>query len=237
MSAEELAAVLDKWGKPDPSLVGKLPRVTCKDCSDRQRTCQKHTKAKCDVCGAFVSTAHIHLDYMGHAEVTRALIEIDPGWSWEPVAWSEQGEPLVQVRQNTARLWGRLTLLGVSRIGVGSCQASKDDVEKELVGDFLRNAAMRFGVGLSLWSKSEWDDHHDDTPVPEPPVPMADREVVDHLTAGLASLTDEQMDRYQEWRKANGVPSLKRPITEAQADAVAGWLDELHAGRPFEDES
>ena len=28
----------------------------------------------------------------------------------------------------------------------------------QLVSDFLRNAAMRFGICLNLWTKQEWDD-------------------------------------------------------------------------------
>jgi hypothetical protein len=32
------------------------------------------------------------------------------------------------------------------------------ELDKELVGDFLRNASMRFGIALSLWTKQEWED-------------------------------------------------------------------------------
>jgi hypothetical protein len=44
-------------------------------------------------------------------------------------------------------------------LGVGSVRADKPDLDKELIGDFLRNASMRFGICLSLWSKSEWEEH------------------------------------------------------------------------------
>jgi hypothetical protein len=50
-------------------------------------------------------------------------------------------------------MWGYLTLLGVTRIAVGSVEAHKADLDKELVSDFLRNAAMRFGIALALWTK------------------------------------------------------------------------------------
>lgn len=209
--ATDLAAVLAKWGKPDDALVGKLPRVTCADCS--KRSCQKHQKAKCVGCGAYVSTAHIHLDYMGHAEVTRALIEIDPLWSWEPVAWSDHGEPLVSVRGNTARMWGRLTVLGKTLPGCGSCDAGKADVEKELIGDFLRNAAMRFGIGLSLWSKSEWEDAHVD------PVPLAGPDQLSDIKARVADLDDPT--EFKAWWKDNGLPPLNSgALTEPQAVTV-----------------
>jgi hypothetical protein len=36
-------------------------------------------------------------------------------------------------------------------------RSDKPDLDKELVGDFLRNAAMRFGICLALWSKQDWE--------------------------------------------------------------------------------
>jgi hypothetical protein len=54
-------------------------------------------------------------------------------------------------------MWATLTLLGKSLVGVGSVRSDKPDLDKELVGDFLRNAAMRFGICLSLWSKQDWE--------------------------------------------------------------------------------
>jgi len=107
----------------------------------------------------------VSLSYVGHAEITKMLIEIDPEWSWEPAAWVD-GRPatfqqagLIKRRDGTATevptvsMWGRLTLLGVTRVAVGSVEAHKPDLDKELVSDFLRNAAMRFGLCLSLWAK------------------------------------------------------------------------------------
>jgi len=44
-------------------------------------------------------------------------------------------------------------------LGVGSVRADKQDLDKELIGDFLRNASMRFGIALSLWSKQDWSDN------------------------------------------------------------------------------
>ena len=51
-------------------------------------------------------------------------------------------------------MWGRITVHGKSIIGVGTCEARKGEPEKELVGDMIRNAAMRFGIGTKLWSKA-----------------------------------------------------------------------------------
>jgi hypothetical protein len=123
-----LQDILGKYGVPDPSIVGKLPR------------------------------GGVTLDFVGHAEITKILIEVDPLWSWEPVAWTADGRPAINVVNGMAVMWGRLTVLGQSRLGVGSARHDKPDLDKELIGDFLRNAAMRFGISLSLWSKSEWEE-------------------------------------------------------------------------------
>ena len=55
--------------------IGKLPRITCKDCSDKKVQCGKHPKAKCADCGNYISVQHIHIDYVGHADVTGRLLD------------------------------------------------------------------------------------------------------------------------------------------------------------------
>lgn len=124
---EALLGVLKQHAVPDPKIVGKLPK------------------------------GGIQLDFVGHADITRILIEIDPEWDWSPVDWAN-GRPMIHVENGIATMWGHLTLLGQTRLGVGSCRADKQDLDKELVSDFLRNAAMRFGIALSLWTKQEWED-------------------------------------------------------------------------------
>ena len=123
----KLEEVLGKYGVPDPKIVGKLPK------------------------------GGIQLDFVGHADVTKMLIEIDPTWTWEPVAFDDNGLPAYRVENGMAHMAGWLTLHGVRRLGIGSVQASKPDLLKELCSDFIRNASMRFGVCLSLWTKQEWD--------------------------------------------------------------------------------
>ena len=124
---QALFKVLHDYAVPDPKIVGKLPK------------------------------GGIQLDFVGHADITRILIEIDPCWRWVPIDW-DNGRPKIHVENGIATMWGELTLLGQARLGVGSCRADKQDLDKELVSDFLRNAAMRFGIALSLWSKEEWGD-------------------------------------------------------------------------------
>lgn len=135
-----LEDVYAKYGRPDPADVSKLPKR-----------------------GAGGET--VYLDYVGHAAITRILLEIDPGYTWEPLE-IVNGRPAVHIhagsipRRNAdpipvemATLWGYLTLHGVRRLAVGSVEAHKPDLDKELVSDFLRNAAMRFGIALDLWAK------------------------------------------------------------------------------------
>ena len=92
------------------------------------------------------------LDYVGHAATTDRLLAVDPGWTWEPFTTDERGLPALDGRGN---LWIRLTVCGVTRIGVGDGKSAK-----EVVGDAIRNAAMRFGVALDLWSKEELEQSH-----------------------------------------------------------------------------
>jgi hypothetical protein len=87
----------------------------------------------------------VMLDYVGHAAVTDRLLTVDPNWSWEPLALGPDGLPAPDREGN---LWIRLTICGVTRIGVGDGKSAK-----ERIGDALRNAAMRFGVALDLWAK------------------------------------------------------------------------------------
>ena len=130
-----LADVLKDYAVPDPKIVGKLPK------------------------------GGIQLDFVGHADITRILIEIDPMWTWEPCGWVN-GRPHIHVENGTATMWGHLYVHGKLMLGVGSVRADKPELDKELVGDFLRNACSRFGICLSLWSKSEWSDLGGQPPSP-----------------------------------------------------------------------
>lgn len=132
-----LGDVLATYGVPDPRIVGKLPK------------------------------GGIQLDFVGHADVTKMLIEIDPQWSWEPTAFDADGLPAYRVENGLAHMAGWLTVHGVRRLGIGSVAHNKPDLLKELASDFIRNAAMRFGICLSLWTKQEWDDVSSPAPAPK----------------------------------------------------------------------
>src|SRR4030095_5172124 len=89
----------------------------------------------------------VQLDYVGHAATTDRLLKVDPTWTWEPLATDEAGLAAMDAAGN---LWIRLTVCGVTRIGVGDGKTAK-----ERIGDAIRNAAMRFGVALDLWAKED----------------------------------------------------------------------------------
>jgi 5'-3' exonuclease len=136
--------------------ISKLPKGT-KD----QNNCPPSEKKNCNVCGGWHHPRIIHLDYVGHAALTDRLLEADPMWTWEPMAVDPKGLPLFDA---TGGLWIKLTVCGVTRLGYGNAQsktgADPGSREKEIIGDALRNAAMRFGAALDLWHKG--DDLHDE---------------------------------------------------------------------------
>jgi len=107
----------------------------------------------CKICGGWHHPKAVHLDYVGHAALTDRLLDVDPEWSWEPVAFNQDGLPAFD---RNGGLWIRLTILGVTRLGYGAADGkSGGDAIKEIIGDALRNAAMRFGAALDLWHKGD----------------------------------------------------------------------------------
>jgi len=118
-------------------------------------------KSKCNVCNGFHGQPAAHLEYVGHAATTSRLLEVDPEWSWEPMAYDMGGLPLFDSNRN---LWIKLTICGVTRIGVGDGLGLK-----ECIGDAIRNAAMRFGVALDLWAKEDLPMVDEQRSEPEPP--------------------------------------------------------------------
>ena len=98
----------------------------------------------------------VELKYLGHAATTRALLECDPTWWWEPMSFDDNGQPrlVTDDQGRTVGLWIYLHVCGVRRPGYGSCLPGKADAVKELIGDAIRNGSMRYGVALNLWSKT-----------------------------------------------------------------------------------
>lgn len=126
-----------------PEQIDKLPKPYKRE----------NPKGNCPECHTYHGLPAAHLDYVGHAQVTARLLDADPTWGWEPLATHENGLPLFD--QNGG-LWIRLTVAGVTRLGYGDAQGKTGpNAIKEAIGDALRNASMRFGVALELWSKSD----------------------------------------------------------------------------------
>lgn len=162
------AEIQKKLRAPFPAeAVGKLPRVWCGKCREAvkncRHSCDEHQRSKCRECGNNMTTAHLHLDYVGHAAVTDRLLTVDPEWTWEPLAFDDAGLPALD---RNGGLWVRLTVAGVTRLGYGHADGKTGaDAVKEAIGDAIRNSAMRFGVALDLWHK-DGTLPQDDDPAP-----------------------------------------------------------------------
>jgi hypothetical protein len=201
-----LAAAFARLREPfPPEHVGKLPRAASKD-AQKGRCKPKSEGGDAPAwqdycCGGYHTLPAIHLDYVGHAAVTDRLLEVDPGWCWAPVAWDEErGMPRMFERNGMLVMYGFLTIAGSTKPGVGTCEKGKTDADKEVIGDFLRNAASRFGVALDLWIKGHEEAAsaaQDDTPAPKrtAAIPAATATVI----ARWMSLPDdlrEQLDSF-----------------------------------------
>lgn len=165
-----LRGIPDQWADPPADTLGKLPKPTRKNapkgkCAPRSQggeapDWQDH------YCGGWHGLPAVHLDYMGHADVTLALVAVDPEWSldfgWESTAGPIDAFALTNPGDPTVLL-ARLTVLGVTRPCVGTVPSGKGgDGMKELIGDTLRNGAMRFGIGTALWSKAQREGNDPD---------------------------------------------------------------------------
>lgn len=137
-----------------PNQIGKLPKESKAQREEREKDLNKGMR--CPICGGWHHKNAVHLDYVGHAAATDRLLDSDPMWNWEPVSWDENGEPHFD---NIGGLWIKLTVCGVTRLGYGNADkkpgADMGSREKEVIGDAIRNAAMRFGAGLEMWHKGE----------------------------------------------------------------------------------
>lgn len=149
--------------------VSKLPKPT----AAQTKAVRDDYKSgvRCQICGAWHHPKVVHLDYVGHAALTDRLLDCDPAWNWEPVALGPDGTPL---RDSNGGMWIRLTVCGITRLGYGHPDGKTGgDAVKEVIGDALRNAAMRFGAALDLWHKGQLHIPDDDAPTSAPEAPKA----------------------------------------------------------------
>lgn len=160
MTEEKKPTGLDLLRVPFPAnQISKLPKPTKAQTEEVRRDFKKGIR--CTICGGWHHPKVVHLDYVGHAALTDRLLDCDPSWNWEPVSLADDGSPRIDANGG---MWIKLTVCGVTRLGYGHADGkSGGDAIKEVIGDALRNAAMRFGAALDLWHKG--DLHMDD---PEP---------------------------------------------------------------------
>lgn len=173
--------------------------------------------SQCRICHGYHKPASVHLDYVGHAAVTDRLLSVDPLWWWEPYA----EDPLTKLplldydaSNRPVGMWIKLHVAGRSIIGYGTA-APKPDAVKEIIGDAIRNAAMRLGVALSLWTKGELESLSDS---PD------------------AELQREAAPRPPERDQATGQPVITKGQREAliaRFDAIEDDTERKHAKRDW----
>jgi hypothetical protein len=193
--------------------ISKLPKPT-KAQTDAVKANFKEG-IRCKICGSWHHPEVVHLDYVGHAALTDRLLDADPMWFWEPVAFNDAGLPAFD---GTGGLWIRLTVAGVTRLGYGHAAAKNGQDpgarEKEVIGDALRNAAMRFGAALDLWHKG--DLHADEAPA-EVCTPQQAEDMALNLLRGCGNkemFADAWGKNKDGWRRALGEESYRRLVVE-----------------------
>ena len=176
---DKLASIFEKYGSPDPKYIERLPK------------------------------GGTTLDFIGHARITQWLLEVDPLWTIEPVAFDEAGLPARVKHGNMVQAGFWMTVCGHRRYCIGSVEERKQDIGKELISDGIRNGAMRLGFALNLWSKLPLGEEPEAAPAPKKkapakkapePAPVADTQQVDPARIGkfkaacaVAGLTVEQV--------------------------------------------
>jgi len=179
-----------------PNQISKLPKPTKQQTETVRQDYRQGIR--CALCGAWHHKDVVHLDYVGHAALTDRLLDCDPEWNYTWIAQNETtGAPEFD---KFGGAWIALTVCGVTRLGYGAAEGKNGpDAMKEIIGDALRNAAMRFGAALDLWHKGEL--HVDDegnqasqaAPYKAPPPSKEPKQdIVDYsaLLSGANSLDD-----------------------------------------------
>lgn len=218
-----------------PEKVGKLPRITCGQCRDsRDRSCDNHKKSKCSECNNWISSAHMHLDFVGHADATDRFLQVDPDWTWEPMALDARGLPAFD---DNGGLWIRLTIAGTTRLGYGDADGKKGaNAIKEAIGDALRNAGLRFGVALDLWRKEAAVEVS--TPARPPAARQWDPIEQDTLVTGYNAEIEDAKDQVElkeiagRLRSARSAGELSPPSYEKLFKAGAARLAEMQQAVP-----
>ena len=204
----------------------KLPKPTISN-----EEWKKLKKEKCATCGGFhPATSVIHLPYVGHAALTKRLLMVDSHWNWEPAARTPEGLPAFD---KNGGLWINLTVCGVTRLGYGHADGKNTgDGVKEVIGDALRNASMRFGAALDLWHKGDLYDAEEkrsmgwEVEEPDPKKDTKDDQKKDRkdppppVSAGGGKSAQQWADEYSIAIARLKTLDEMRQLTERNADAL-----------------
>lgn len=215
-----------------PGMVDKLPKGV-RDPNARPENCT--------VCHGYHKPAAFHLDYIGHARVTDRLNSVDPLWFWTPYAEDPiTGLPLLDYdsQNRPCGMWIKLHACGKTMTGYGTTEP-KPDAVKELIGDAIRNAAMRLGVALGMWVKGEMESLADtpeslgqQAPAAKPPErdpkskqPIITKPQADELVAMFDDITDDDARKVakREWLAAFEV-NTPRKLTQDQFTGAKLWI-------------
>ena len=166
------------------------------------------------------------LDYVGHAALTARLLDVDPLWFWEPMAVTATGLPAFD---EAGGLWIRLTVCGMSRLGYGNApkKGTPGDREKEVIGDALRNAAMRFGAALDLWHKGDLYAHESDaedtgSPAQKSPQQLRAEELLRMFELAQTKEEIDEVDKLirAEWSDIKHVEHIKDAVVASRTGAL-----------------
>lgn len=219
MSPEQLTA-LQALRKPfPPHQISKLPKPTKAQTEAVKADFRKGVR--CQICGTWHHPDVVHLDYVGHAALTDRLLDVDPAWSWEPLHLAD-GLPLFD---NMGGMWIKLTVCGVTRLGYGAAEGkSGPDAIKEVIGDALRNAAMRFGAALELWHKGEL---HVDEPAPAtaPKAAPTPAQIAARVKAAVAEGKASEVASYLQGMAPSQLDPIVSLLEPATFDALRPYLE------------
>jgi hypothetical protein len=199
----------------DPHQINLLPKQVRKDDRNKMK-CEPANGRNVAIDGKYCGGYHaqsVHLDFVGHAALTDRLLEVDPEWSWEPLAIADNGLPQFDANGG---LWIKLSICGITRLGYGDAPGKSGGLAvKEAIGDALRNAGMRFGAALDLWHKGDLHDASEEqgkleeTPAPPAPTRTVQRKKVDIDTwtdKAADCANDQELYKLWESAKAAGEP-------------------------------
>jgi len=199
----------------------KLPKPTKRQTEEVRNDFKKGIR--CTECGGWHHPQVVHLDYVGHAALTDRLLDCDESWNWEPVAFDERGAPAMDA---DGGMWIRLTVCGQTRLGYGHADGKKGgDAIKEVIGDALRNAAMRFGAALDLWHKGNLHAIEDSEPATEDTQPADTPTAHQEPKRPAPSAAERASDQMITAIRKHGVdnvtadPNFQREFDRLKADA------------------